>query len=145
MARQVKGDASGNSNSAATGMPKNKAPTNRVRFGDISPVFGGSGQHDGGYGQNRWGGPSSTTPGQLVESPLATDLRTTAAQGADGGDVLATIGQFGTAAMRSPEVGDNVENVRGTPATQIRQIGAKNVPDAFGMESARSRQPSSRK
>lgn len=143
MARQVQKDASGNG--ANTGMPKNRAPIDRVRFGDISQTFGGGGQHDGPYGQNRFGGPSSTTPGQLVESPMATDLRTTAAQGADGGDVLATIEEFGTAAFRSPAVGDDVTKYQGQPGSQLEKIAAKNVPDAFGMESARSRQPSSKK
>jgi hypothetical protein len=143
MAYQVQKGASGNAPN--TGMPKNKPPV-RQRFDQLTGVFGAplpGKTHDGAYGQNRYGGASSTTPGQTVESPMATDLRTTAAQGADGGDVLATVQKFGAAAMRNPLPGDDVEDVRGTPATQLRDIAAKACPDSYGMESARARQASS--
>lgn len=121
---------------------KTPAPT-RVRASDLEGVFGGGGQHDGQYGQNRYGGASSVAPGQRVESPMAQDLRTTAAQGADGGNVLDAIAQKGVgAAGIDPLTGDAVTMAEGVAGSQIRKIGAKNVPDAFGMESARSRQPS---
>jgi hypothetical protein len=57
--------------------------------------------------------------------------------------VLAAVQKFGSAAMRDPLPGDDVADVRGTPDGQIREIAAGNVPDAFGMASARARQPSS--
>lgn len=128
-------------NSKDTGTPKSLPPTKRIAFTDQVGAAAGKGG-DGGYGENRYGGPSSVNPGQTVESRLATDLRTTSAAGADGGDVLETIQKFGSAAMRNPLPGDSVEDVKGTPASQTRDISDKNVPDAFGMASARPRQPS---
>jgi hypothetical protein len=120
-------------NGPNTGMPKSVAPTKRVA---ANLDFGGKG--DQGYGRNRYGGPSSLTPGQTTESALATDLRTTAAAGGD--DVLSTVQKLGAAAMRSPLPGDEVEDVAGLPGSQVRDVGDKNVPDSFGMSSARSRQ-----
>jgi hypothetical protein len=125
-------------NATDTGTPKSLPPTKRVAFTDQVGAAAGKGG-DGGYGENRYGGPSSVPPGQTVESRLATDLRTTSAAGGD--DVLETIQKFGSAAMRNPLPGDDVEDVKGAPASQLRDISDKNVPDAFGMESARKRQP----
>jgi len=129
--RAVETTATGNASD--TGTPKSLPPVKRVA---ANLDFGGKG--DQGYGRNRYGGPSSLSPGQTTESALATDLRTTAAAGGD--DVLGTVQKFGAAAMRSPLPGDDVEDVRGTPATQVRDVGNKNVPDHPAMASARSRQ-----
>lgn len=128
--RNVKTTATGNA--ADTGTPVSIAPTKppRIRFSDD---FGGKG--DLNYGRNRQNLPSSVEPGATVESDLAKDLRTTV-----NDPVLDAVQKFGTAAMRSPEVGDNVEDVRGTPATQIRDIAAKAQP-AFGMKDPNANNP----
>lgn len=119
MARHVQKPASGNSdNTGAPGPTPAPVKPPRVRFSDD---FGGRG--DLNYGRNRQNLPSSVEPGAMVESDLAKDLRTTV-----GDPVLDAVQRFGTAAMRAPEVGDDVEDVRGTPATQIRKIAATNVP-----------------
>lgn len=142
--RPVKTTATGNA--ADTGMPRTPpAKPTRIRASDLEGVFQGGGQHDGQYGQNRYAGASSYPMDAIPESPMAQDLRTTAAQGADGGDVLSTIQKFGSAAMRTPLPGDDVESVKGAPASQLRSLTLRPaVPDSYGMASARSRQPSSR-
>lgn len=88
-----------------------------------------------GYGQNAYGGASSDTPKERTRAGLTVNR--------DGDDpVLETIKAHGSAAMRGGPPGDSVETVRGTPATQIRDIGNGNVPDHPAMASNRSRQPS---
>jgi hypothetical protein len=114
---------------ANTGMPRPVAPD----------VISEPRAAKSGYGQNSYSGASSLTPmddSNKGVSPLAANMKA-----ASGDDVLDTIVKFGAAAMRAAEPGDDVESVRGTPATQLRKLAPGNVPDAFGMESARSRQP----
>jgi hypothetical protein len=122
--RSVETTATGNAKD--TGVPVSQPPVKRVA---AKLDFGGKG--DQGYGSNRYGGPSSLNPGQTMESPLATDLRTTAAAGGD--DVLETVQKFGAAAMRSPLPGDEVENVKGLPASQLRDVSNNGYPPAYGM------------
>jgi hypothetical protein len=59
-------------------------------------------------------------------SPLAANMKATSERGSD--NVLDSIVKFGSAAMREALPGDDVEDVKGTPATQIRKIAAGNVP-----------------
>lgn len=109
-----------------TGTPVSLAPTKppRIRFADD---FGGAGTLN--YGRNRSMTPASIAPGTTIKSDLADDLRTTV-----GDSVLDAVQRFGTAAMRAPLVGDNVEDVRGIPATQLRPLTDKPaVPPAHGM------------
>ena len=87
-----------------------------------------------GFGQNGFAGASSDLPGERTRAGLTVNND-------DTDPVLDAVKKFGTAAMRAPEVGDSVEDICGTPATQIRDIAAKNVPDHPAMASARSRQP----
>lgn len=118
-------------NAPNTGMPKNVAPD----------VISAPRAAKSGYGENSYAGPSSLTPNDDSNkgvSPLAANLKQSS-----GDDVLDTIAKFGTAAMRAAEPGDDVETVKGMPATQLRKLAPNNVPDHPAMASARSRQPSS--
>lgn len=127
MAKQVQQPAKGNSGDTA-GPVVTPAPTKppRIRFSDD---FGGKG--DLNYGRNRQNLPASVEPGATVESDLAKDLRTTI-----GDPVLSAVQQHGTAAMRTPLVGDHGEDVRGMPSTQIHDVSAANkTPTTFGMRS----------
>lgn len=123
-------------NAADTGTPVSLPPTKPARVAAPDVVSQVRNEQNAGsfYGLNGFRGASSVNPGEVTKSPLAENM-----QGDD--PVLAAVQKFGTAAMRTPEVGDDVADVRGTPDGQIRKIGATNVPDSFGMASARSRQP----
>jgi len=115
-------EASAKGNAPATGMPKQPAPR-PVAPDQISSIRKPSPQ---GYGMN--GGavnPSSIPPGANVMSPMAANLK---ASSEDGEGVLDTIIAHGT--KLDTEI-----------TSQLRKIAPNNVPDAFGMESARSRQP----
>lgn len=117
-------------NAADTGTPVSIPPTKRPPDFDKDFTWGRQ-----GYGGNAYGGASSDMPGKRTRADMSVNND-------DSDPVLNTIRQHGTAAMVPDPTGDNVESVRGTPATQLRKIGNKNVADAFGMASARSRQPS---
>jgi hypothetical protein len=129
--KPVKTTATGNA--ADTGTPVSIAPTRPAAPDEVSSVRAPS---RAGHGMNGYAGASSLAPGQMTRSPLADNLVATV-----GDAALDAVVKFGSAAMRSPETGDDVEDVKGTPATQIRKLAPGNVPDSWGMESARSRQP----
>jgi hypothetical protein len=80
------------------------------------------------YGANGYGGASSDTPSERTRAALTVNND-------DTDPVLAAVRGYGTAAMRAPEVGDDIEDVKGTPATQIRAIGDGNVATKEGMRS----------
>ena len=83
-----------------------------------------------GYGQNGYHGASSDVPGERTTSGfLPSD------------PVRDTVARFGSAAMRAPEVGDNVESVRGTPASQFRDVSKIAAPTTFGMKNPNSNNP----
>lgn len=74
-----------------------------------------------GYGANGYGGPSSLTPGQQVQQ----------------GGIDADIHDPALDRVQATGLKDD-----GVLNDQLRDIGNKNCPDAFGAESARSRQAS---
>jgi hypothetical protein len=78
-----------------------------------------------GSGQNNDPNASSVAPGKRVVSPLGQNLETSV----DDGGALARVIREGTA-----RVDDSISG-------QLRKIADSAVPDAYGMESARSRQP----
>jgi hypothetical protein len=117
---------------AATGMPKAVAPD----------VISAPRASHSAYGQNNYAGPSSLTPmddSNKGVSLLAANMKAAGERGSD--PVLDAIVKAGTAAMDVTLTGDAVTAAEGVAGTQIRKIAGKNVSDAFGMESARSRQP----
>lgn len=127
--KNVKTTATGNA--ADTGTPVSIPPKSRPPEYDKDFTWGRS-----GYGANAYGGASSDTPGKRTRADMSVNND-------DGDPVLNTIRQHGTAAMTADPTGDRVD-VGGMPAPQVEEIGKGNVPDAFGMESARKRQPSSK-
>ena len=95
-----------------------------------------------GYGQNNYAGPSSLTPlddSNKGVSLLAANMKEAGEVGSD--PVLDAIVKAGTAAMNVTPTGDAVTAAEGVVGSQLRKIGKGNVPDAFGMASNRSRQP----
>jgi hypothetical protein len=133
--KPVKTTATGNA--ADTGTPVSLPPIKPAKVAAPDVVSQTRNEQNAGshYGLNGYRGPSSLNPGEAVKSPLADNM--------SGDDtVLAAVQKFGSAAMRAPEVGDDVEDVKGTPATQIRKIADSNVPDHSAFASARTRQPS---
>jgi hypothetical protein len=88
---------------------------------EISHVRGPS---PAGYGQNNDPNPSSIESGRRVVSPLGQNLESSM----DDGGALARVIAQGTARQDS------------SITSQLRDIAPGNVPDAFGMASARSRQ-----
>ena len=119
--RGVKVGATGNAPGA--GPVKTPAPTAHPPGSEKDFTFGRQ-----SYGANAYGGPSSLTPGKKERASLTVNND-------DSDAVLDAIKQHGTAAMRAPLPGDDVEDVRGTPATQIRDVSAANkTPIAFGMK-----------
>ncbi len=137
----IQADGSGNKkvqttatgNAADNGTPVTPAPTRRAAPDVASAVRAPS---RAGVGMNGYAGASSLEPGVFTRSPLGDNIADTV-----NDPVLDAVRKFGSAAMRVPETGDDVEDVRGTPATQLRKFAPGNVPDSWGMESARSRQP----
>lgn len=118
--KPVKTTATGNAKD--TGTPVNVAPTQRPPEFAKDYTFGRQ-----GYGSNAYGGASSDTPGKRTRADMTVNND-------DSDPVLGALRQYGSAAMRSPEVGDDVEDVRGTPATQLRPMTNKpGVPVTFGM------------
>lgn len=119
-------------NAPNTGMPRSPAP-------DVISTPRAS---KSGYGMNSWAGPSSLTPmddSNKGVSPMAANLKTSGERGSDA--VLDAVIREGVGAGSiDPMTGDVVTMAEGVAGSQIRKIGAKNVPDSFGMESARSRQ-----
>lgn len=110
-------------NAPATGMPKNVAPD----------VISEPRASKSGYGQNSFAHASSLTPNDdanIGRSPLGANMKQAA-----GDEVLDTIIQHGSAAMRAAETGDSVEDVRGMPASQLRDVSNKGYPPAHGMAS----------
>jgi len=95
-----------------TGMPKSKAPKS----------LRNTGAGDQPYGSNRFGGASSDVPGENTVSGF---------EASKPGPVLAKVQVGGLKTTTSPILND-----------QLRDIGAKNVGDAHGMESNASRQAS---
>jgi len=120
----VKTTATGNAKD--TGTPVSLPPTRRAAPDEVTSVRAPS---RAGYGMNNYPGASSTPPGVLTRSPLADNLVDSVTDPA-----LDQILKSGTASGKV-EIG----------APQTRTIPPGNVPDAFGMESNRSRQPSSAK
>ena len=104
-------------NGPATGMQKTPAPD------AISAPRSGSGQGHGSNGPV--GNNPSVEPGKRVLSPLAQNLESSV----DDDGCLNRIIREGTARQD-----DSI-------TSQLRTIADGNVPDAFGMESARKRQP----
>jgi hypothetical protein len=120
-----------------TGMPKSLPPVKRAKVAAPDVVSQIRNEQNAGsyFGLNGYRGGSSNNPGEITKSPLAENI--------SGDDpVLAAVQEFGSAAMRAPEVGDDVAEVKGTPDGQIRKIADSNVPDHSAMGSNRSRQPS---
>ena len=78
------------------------------------------------YGSNAFSGASSLTPGQTVESPLATDLRS-------GDDCLDRVQAAGTARHdpKSNEPGSQTRDISDSRDGNLQQ-----VPAAFGMKGA---------
>jgi hypothetical protein len=111
---------------------KTPAPTQRPPGSEKDFTFGRQ-----SYGANAYGGPSSLAPGHKERASLTVNND-------DSDAVLDAIKQHGTAAMRAPLPGDDVESVRGTPATQVRDVSAANKtpihPAMVGSNAAR--QPS---
>lgn len=101
-------------NAADTGTPVSIPPTKRPPEYDKDFTWGRQ-----GYGANAYGGASSDTPGKRTRADMSVNND-------DSDPVLAALRLHGSAAMRSPEVGDDVEDVRGTPATQIRDVSSAN-------------------
>jgi hypothetical protein len=120
--QQVKTTAKGNA--ANTGAPgPTPAPKAKPQQPDqISQVRAPT---HVGYGMNSFAGRSSLNPGEQLLSPMALSLK---AASDDGENVLATVVAKGTARRDS------------SITSQLRDIAPGNVPDAFGMASARSRQ-----
>jgi hypothetical protein len=119
MAKQVKEAASGNAPGA--GPVTTPAPTQRPPGSEKDFTFGRQ-----SYGANAYGGPSSLTPGHKERASITVNND-------DSDATLSAIKQHGSAAMRVPLPGDDVEDVRGTPATQIRDVSAANkTPVTFG-------------
>ena len=119
-------------NAPNTGMPKAVAPD----------VISAPRAAKSGYGQNGWAKASSLTPNDNSNdgvSPLAANMKAAGERGSD--PVLDAIIQKGSAAMSIDPTGDAVTAAEGVTGSQIRKIAATNVPDAYGMASARSRQP----
>ena len=77
------------------------------------------------YGANRYGGPSSLTPGQAEKQ-----------RGIDAEIFDPTLEIVQTRSLAKDDTGDKPVD------WQLRDIGAKNCGDGFGQESARSRQAS---
>lgn len=120
-------------NSANTGMPKAVAPD----------VISEPRASKSGYGQNSYSGPSSLTPmddSNRGVSPLAANMKAASEKGSD--PVLDAIISKGSAAMSIDPTGDAVTATEGVLGSQLRKIADGNVPDSFGMSSARKRQPS---
>jgi len=104
---------------SATGMPKSVAPD----------VISAPRASKSGYGQNGWARASSLTPFDDSNdgvSPLAANIKEAGERGSDA--VLDHVITNGTARQDS------------SITSQLRDISSKNVPDAWGQESARSRQ-----
>ena len=121
MARTVVKPAKDNASGSNTGMPKTVAPTRPARLGpDVisTPRLprGGS-----AYGQNQWAGRSSTSPGEMVRSPLAESIKDASERGSDA--VLDHIIEHGTAKQDDslPE--------------QLRKIDPTPYPTTFGHRS----------
>jgi len=97
-----------------------------------------------GYGQNSYAGPASLTPNQdanIGRSALGLNMSQTSEGESD--PVLSAIIAKGTGAGGvDPLTGDATTMAEGVAGTQVRKIGAKNVPDHPAMASARARQPS---
>lgn len=119
-------------NAADTGTPVSIAPTKRPP--DYEKDFSWGRQ---GYGSNAYGGASSDTPGKRTRADMTVNND-------DSDPVLSALRLHGSAAMRVPLPGDDVESVKGTPATQIRDVSAANKtpihPAMVGSNAAR--QPS---
>ena len=121
MARTVVKPAKDNASGSDTGMPKTIAPTRPARLGpDVisTPRLprGGS-----AYGQNQFAGRSSTSPGEMVRSPLAQSIKDASERGSDA--VLDHIIEHGTAKQDDSVTG------------QLRKIADGNVPIHPGMRS----------
>jgi hypothetical protein len=117
---KVKGAGDAPGDAAATGMPKSVAPD----------VISAPRAAHSGFGQNAYTGPSSLTPmddSNKGVSPLAANIKAAGERGSDV--VLDRVITQGTARVDTAISG------------QLRDISSNNVPDAFGMGSARSRQP----
>ena len=125
--RNVKTTATGNA--ADTGTPVSIPPTKQPPDYAKDFTWGRT-----GYGANAFGGASSDTPGKRTRGNMSVNND-------DTDPVLSALRLHGSAAMRSPEVGDDVEDVRGTPATQIRDVSAANKtpihPAMVGSNAAR--------
>jgi hypothetical protein len=117
---KVKGAGDAPGDAAATGMPKSAAPD----------VISAPRASKSGYGQNGFARASALTPfddSNNGVSPLAANMKEAGERGSDA--VLDRVITQGTA-----RVDDSISG-------QLRDIAPNNVPDAFGMGSARSRQP----
>ena len=116
MARTVVKPAHDNASGSDTGMPKTIPPTRPARLGP--DVISTPRQPRGGsqYGQNQFGGRSSTSPGEMVRSPLATSIKDASERGSDA--VLDSIIEKGTA---------------DAAADQLRKVDPTPYPTAHGM------------
>lgn len=107
--KPVKTTATGNAKD--TGTPVSIPPTQRPPEYDKDFTWGRS-----GYGSNAYGGASSDLPGKRTRAEMSVNND-------DTDPVLRQLRLTGSASMRA-DVGDNVESVKGTPATQIRDVSA---------------------
>ncbi len=136
-------DETAKGNSPNTGMPKNNlAPTRpaKIPAPDIVSRLREEQNVGSMYGMNGFPGRSSTSPGEQVTSPLALSIKSASEKGSD--PVLDAIIAKGSAAMKVTLAGDAVTATEGVTGSQLREIGKGNVPDAYGMASARTRQNS---
>jgi hypothetical protein len=124
--KPVKTTATGNA--ADTGTPVTPAPTRRAAPDEVTSVRSPS---RAGYGMNNYPGASSLAPGQMTRSPLGDNLADSM-----NDPTLDAIVKLGTA--RNNTTGE-------TMAPQTRTLLPGNVPDAYGQQSNRARQPSSAK
>jgi hypothetical protein len=108
MAIQIQKKAAGDK--AATGMPKTVAPVRRPAPDEVTAIRAPT--HPG-YGMNGDTNRSSTSPGELVQSPLAQNLE----DSADSENLLNQIRHGGNAELQSP---------------QTRTVSAEPYPTAHG-------------
>ena len=108
MAIQIQKKAAGDK--AATGTPKNVAPVRRPAPNEILHVRAPTLP---GYGMNGDPNRSSTSPGELVQSPLAQNLE----DSSDSENLLSQIRHGGDAELQSP---------------QTRKVSATPYPTTWG-------------
>jgi hypothetical protein len=118
-----------------TGMPTTLAPTRPAKVPPPDIVSTLRAEHNVGsrYGLNGFAGRSSTSPGEMVQSPLAASIKTASEK--ESNPVLDAIIAKGSAAMSVTPTGDAVTATEGVTGSQLRKIAEGNVPDHPFMKS----------